>query len=208
MGARRLRPGQSKVSGLTPNNVAALRTAADHRGWVGVTITPTTATWSCSAGHALALVLDAIAHPTTGQDTRSLHAVKRKLQKQVRPGQVVAPPPPDPPKAARTRKATECDHATNVGVGKGRVKCLECGLIYDQAQPKAITALAATPAAPKPQAPRQRATVGIRGRYLAVRHDTAQLVVDLQGALVIASCADDTTAKLIAAALNRKDTTT
>ena len=149
------RPTGPKVTGLTGMNVDAL-TAAQQAGILPaeVKVTATTAAWpyGVNAATAAAQVVSAIDafkamdRPENKSHAHSLHAVRRKLERQARPGEKVQPPAPAAPKASKRLAPKDCDHAQRegdyrltAGPAGGRVKCLCCGLIVDDAPPVKAT---------------------------------------------------------------------
>lgn len=212
------RPKGIKISQLTRDNAAALTACKlDGRLPAALVITPTTATWplNYNAAGALQTVLDAISK-SDGTTRRALHAPRRKLEKLVRPGTSPVLPPPDPPKARKTKNSVACQaagHGELVEVGTGRAKCLDCGLIVDRPTPKP-TRQGAARTRRKPAAPAQAVPAGRKPTtsqkatlpaYGVIRDGSSYLVVQLEPhGVVLARCGHDDAAELIVSALNER----
>jgi ferredoxin-like protein FixX len=113
-----------KVGTLTPDNVKVLRDAdaRSQLGQVNVTLTATTATFLCaSATAALGAVNGALRdRKRAGQETRPLHAVRRKLEKLV-----------EAERTKITAGPNGCYHVQGAPLGHDRAKCVDCGLVVD-----------------------------------------------------------------------------
>lgn len=227
------RPKGVTARALTLHNTQALRACRDQ-GLLPDTlmITPTTASWpvSYNAAGALQTVLAAI-QATDGTTRRSLHAVRRKLEKQTRPGEKPTLATPNPPRASKRLLPSACDHAQREGVHgltELRAKCLCCGLTYDRpaaadrpprrklrATPAERDALHASQRPMKPgqggvtsaqvvpaASPAPKPQTAPQARYVALRHEGSWLIADLVSSNVVASNVAGAIKDAVVAALN------
>jgi hypothetical protein len=214
-GRRGAAPGV-RVSSLTPDNVRVLRDAdaRSQMGQVTLVTTATTATFGCaSATAALAAVNGAIrSRKQAGQETRPLHAVRRKLEKLVAVERKTIPAGPG-----------GCYHLEGIALGRDRAKCVDCHLVVDvhpgmtlvspnRPDPNPIEARQA--AVGERALARRGATAGValpaqtapQARYVSLRHGASCLVADLTADVILATCADADIADLIVTALTRLTT--
>lgn len=224
---RKARPNNTKVTGLTPDNVKALEAAHKASGdcaWDGVQLGASVAYWLVPPAGALRLVNEAIRQAGPGA-ARPLHAVRRKLEKQATVAGPEAVKVPDAPKASKRLGVIDCDHDQREGLHgltELRAKCLCCGLVIDRPQaadrPKprqrparpgvpGVTTAQVVPADQTAPGPENATQPGWRyitawqksGPFLII-----QLTKDSHGEVIAWSDSEDA-AQRIVRTLNRKD---